>query len=140
MVSYPPATATDDMTAPGAITIEYSSPSGSLFALGANQVSVTATDEVGKSTSCSFTVSVQDTVAPAVTCPADVEATSPGGQAVSVSYPPASATDAVTSAPAITATCLFHVTVQAAPAGTDGGTDGGVTDGGSGSFPSARCC
>lgn len=157
-VSYPPATATDDTSAPGAITIGYSSPSGSLFALGANQVSVTATDEVGKSAGCSFTVSVRDTVAPAVTCPADVEAISPGGQAVSVSYPPASATDAVTSAPAITysvtsgsdfalgstavevtagdgagntATCVFHVTVRAAPADTDGGVpDGGTADGG----------
>ncbi|HYQ86707.1 MAG TPA: HYR domain-containing protein [Bacteroidota bacterium] len=47
-------------------------PSGSTFQKGATQVTCTATDAGGLSSACSFTVTVQDTERPVVTCPANI--------------------------------------------------------------------
>ncbi|MFY0574942.1 HYR domain-containing protein [Cystobacter fuscus] len=93
-VTYPPATATDIASTP---TLEYSQASGTLFALGDTSVTAKATDGAGLSAACSFSVSVRDTVAPSLSCPPDqlAEATSPRGAVVD--YPPASATDAVST-------------------------------------------
>ncbi|HEY6097919.1 MAG TPA: HYR domain-containing protein, partial [Anaeromyxobacter sp.] len=83
------------------IAIAYSLPKGTTFALGTTAVTATATDLGGNTGSCTFAVTVRDTTPPAVTCPADgvVEAAGPDGAVVS--YAPATAVDAVTSAPAI---------------------------------------
>ncbi len=68
--------------------------SGSTFPLGATTVTCTATDAHGNTGSASFTVTVQDTIPPVVSVPADktVEATGPDGATVSFA---ASATDLV---------------------------------------------
>ncbi|AKJ02388.1 Flagellar hook-length control protein FliK [Archangium gephyra] len=66
LVTYPPATATDDQTASPRIT--YSVDSGSLFALGSTAVTVTATDDAGNTARCGFTVAVVPP-APTVTAP-----------------------------------------------------------------------
>lgn len=73
------------------------SPSSGVFALGMTTVNCSAQDNAGNSGSASFTVTVQDTTAPAVTVPANIvaEATSAAGAVVTFS---ASATDAVTAA------------------------------------------
>ncbi len=59
-------------------------PSGSGFRLGTSNVTCTATDNLGSSSSCSFIVTIQDTTPPRVTCPGPItlQATSPGGQLV----------------------------------------------------------
>ncbi|WP_375768282.1 OmpA family protein [Archangium gephyra] len=56
-VTYPPATATDAITANPTVT--YSTPSGSTLPLGHTTVTATAEDAAGNQTSCSFAVTVQ---------------------------------------------------------------------------------
>ena len=65
----------------GDVTVVFSPASGATFPLGTTTVTGTATDAAGNSSSGSFTVTVQDTTAPALTWPADLtlEATSPAG-------------------------------------------------------------
>lgn len=60
------ATATDDLD-PSPV-VSCSPASGSTFPLGTTTVTCTATDAANNSSSGSFTVTVQDTTAPAVTC------------------------------------------------------------------------
>ncbi len=76
-------------------------PSGSTFPLGNTIVTVTAKDAAGNVGSASFTVMVKDTIAPALTVPANLtlEATSAAGAVANFS---ATATDAVTAVPTIT--------------------------------------
>ena len=70
------------------------SPASGVFPLGTTTVSCTATDVAGNTAGGSFTVTVRDTTAPALTVPADIvaEATGPAGAAVA--YTP-SASDTV---------------------------------------------
>jgi dipeptidyl aminopeptidase/acylaminoacyl peptidase len=58
--------------------------SGSTFPVGTTQVTVTATDAAGNSSSATFSVTVRDTTPPELTVPADIttEATSASGAAV----------------------------------------------------------
>ena len=85
------ASATD---AVGVVSLTTSAASGSTFPLGTTTVTVTATDAAGNASSGSFTVTVQDTTAPALTVPANqvLEATGAGGAIATFA---ASATDAV---------------------------------------------
>ncbi|HYO69445.1 MAG TPA: ELWxxDGT repeat protein, partial [Archangium sp.] len=80
------ATATDAASLP---SIRYSHAPGSTFPLGENRVEATATDDAGLTTTCSFTVTVADTQAPALTCPGSrtVEATRPEGAEVRFDAP-----------------------------------------------------
>jgi hypothetical protein len=122
----------------GAVSVVFDVPSGSTFALGSTTVHYSATDAHGNHSDGSFTVTVQDTTAPAISVPADItaEATGPGGTVVAFTT---SATDAVdgtdatsadhpsgslfalgtttvkvtsTDAAGNTSTRTFHVTVQ----------------------------
>jgi HYR domain-containing protein/Leucine Rich Repeat (LRR) protein len=92
VVTYPSATATD---AVGVVSITYSKNSGTLFPIGATVVTVTATDVANNTATATFTVTVRDTTAPVITLPANrvAEATSDTGAVVT--YPAATATDAV---------------------------------------------
>ncbi|MBX3738609.1 MAG: HYR domain-containing protein [Candidatus Didemnitutus sp.] len=85
------ASATD---AVGVTSLTYSAASGSTFPLGNTTVTVSASDAAGNTSSGSFTVTVVDTTAPALTVPANqtIEATSAAG-AVANFVP--TATDAV---------------------------------------------
>jgi HYR domain len=87
-----PASASDLVD--GQVPITCTPPSGATFALGATQVSCTATDKAGNNATGTFTVTVRDTKAPDPGPPSDmtVEATSPTGAAVTYT---ASATDLV---------------------------------------------
>jgi hypothetical protein len=60
------------------------SPASGVFPLGTSTVTCTATDVAGNTASGTFTVTVRDTTAPALTVPADIvaEATGPAGAAV----------------------------------------------------------
>ncbi len=99
VVTYPPATATDPVATP---VIAYTQAPGSTFALGTTTVVATATNAGGVMATCSFTVVVQDTTAPALTCPMNVVAPATGSDGATVTYPDAVATDAVTATPIIT--------------------------------------
>jgi hypothetical protein len=93
------ATATDAQDDPDPTPL-CSPASGSTFPLGTTTVSCSVTDSGGLSANGSFTVTVQDTTAPALTLPSNIvaEATSAAGAAVIYS---ASANDGVDGAVAI---------------------------------------
>jgi PBP1b-binding outer membrane lipoprotein LpoB len=85
------ATATD---AVGVTSFTSSAASGSTFPIGTTTVKLTAKDAAGNSASGSFTITVSDTTAPALTVPASqvLEATSAAGATATFA---ATATDAV---------------------------------------------
>ncbi|SEL42628.1 ELWxxDGT repeat-containing protein [Stigmatella aurantiaca] len=136
-VNYPRATATDAVTA--SPSISYNRLPGTVFPLGTTTVTVTARDGAGNSASCTFSVTVQDTTAPSMVCPTGITAEATGDSGALVSYPAATATDAVTASPVLsysqdsgtvfplgatavtvtakdtvgnTASCSFNITVQ----------------------------
>jgi MYXO-CTERM domain-containing protein len=98
LVTYPPASVTDNYSAPAAITLLYSLSSGGIFPIGVTPVTVSATDEGGNTATCAFNVAVVDTTPPAVTCPSDQTAEATSGAGAAVSYPAATASDTVSSA------------------------------------------
>ena len=59
---------------PTGITITYNPPSGSFFPVGSTNVTVTASDAIGNSETCTFVVSITDNEPPSITCPADTPA------------------------------------------------------------------
>jgi HYR domain len=88
-VSY---TATANDTVSGSLTPTCDPASGSTFPLGLTTVSCTVRDGAGNATSGQFTVTVQDTVAPAIKVAAarvSVEAVSSGGAPVTYALPTA---------------------------------------------------
>jgi HYR domain/Right handed beta helix region len=100
VVTYPAATANDNVA--GSLAATCAPPSGSTFALGLTTVTCTATDTVGNTGSASFTVTVNDTTAPAVTVPSNLTVAATGASGAAVTYS-ASATDSVGPlAPAVT--------------------------------------
>lgn len=140
VVAYPAATATDDVTASS--TLAPSAAPGSTFALGVTKVGVAATDAAGNKGSCSFTVTVRDTTAPAITCPDSMTVVSDSTTGLRVTYPAPTATDLVTAGPTVASTpasgslfpsgttdvhasatdaagnvstCVFHVVVSRTP-------------------------
>lgn len=82
IVTYALPTATDNADA--AVVVSCSPASGSLFALGASVVTCSVQDAAANQATTAFTVTVQDTNAPVLTVPADVNqtATSPSGRLV----------------------------------------------------------
>jgi hypothetical protein len=69
------------------LTVVSSPPSGSVFQKGTTTVTATATDAVGNMASCTFTVTVNDTQPPVITCPANItQVTDPGKCTAVVNY------------------------------------------------------
>jgi uncharacterized repeat protein (TIGR01451 family)/CSLREA domain-containing protein len=91
-VNYPPPTTTGPC---GAVTC--TPAAGSFFPRGATLVNCTT----GAGPSCSFTVTVNDTQAPAITCPPNQDVNSPGP--TPVTYPPPTVTD---NCPGPTSNCV----------------------------------
>ncbi len=81
VVNYTAATATG--TSP---TISYSQNSGIAFSKGLTTVTATATNGCGTS-QCSFTVTVNDNEAPAITCPANISVNTSANTITLASYP-----------------------------------------------------
>jgi hypothetical protein len=76
-----------------ASTITYDHQPGSFFAVGTTTVTATATNAVGSS-SCTFTVTVNDVTPPVIACPFDIVVNAdPGVCGAKVSYNQPSATD-----------------------------------------------
>ena len=95
-VTFGTATATDKQGTP---VITYSNSSGDAFPAGATTVTATATTtETGKTATCTFKVTVNDKVAPTITCPADVKGESPTATSMVMEYDAATATDNYSSA------------------------------------------
>lgn len=76
VVTYTNATATDNCTGVG--TPVCSPSSGSTFPKGTTTVMCTVSDASSNPASCTFTVTVNDTQNPTVTCPANITSTTPG--------------------------------------------------------------
>ncbi len=85
-------TATDNCAG---VTVTSSIPSASVFQKGTTPVTVTATDEAGNKTTCTFTVTVVDNELPVLnSCPANItQSTDPGQCAAAVSFALPTATD-----------------------------------------------
>ena len=100
VVNYPTATVSDNC--PGVVT-NCNPPSGSFFPVGTSSVTCTATDAAGNSSSCTFSVAVQDTQPPTINCPANVlVGNDPGNCGAVVNYSPATASD---NCPGVVANC-----------------------------------
>lgn len=77
-------------------TVSCSSASGSTFPIGTTPVSCTATDASSNTSApASFNVKVEDTTAPVITAPANVNAEATGPSGAAVNYPAATASDIV---------------------------------------------
>jgi uncharacterized protein (TIGR03382 family) len=111
IVSYPPANATGS----DPLTVTYSHASGAQFSLGATSVTATATDGFGRTASCSFSITVRDSIAPALSCPQDLVAEAMGPNGADVSYLPPTATDAITASPSVT---VSHASGSTFPLGS----------------------
>jgi gliding motility-associated-like protein len=54
------------------LTLTSNIPNGSIFTVGASTIIYTVTDNTNNAATCSFTVTVRDTIAPTLTCPSNV--------------------------------------------------------------------
>jgi hypothetical protein len=103
VVNYPAATTTGVCSTQATCT----PAPGSFFPVGTTSVTCTADDENGRPVSCTFSVTVNDTQPPAITCPASVTAVAapacPPAAATAVSFPPPVATD---NCPGVTVACV----------------------------------
>ena len=99
VVTFDTPTAMDNLDGP--VAVECLPASGSTFGFGSTGVTCSAHDVAGNVATASFSVTVQDTTAPALTVPANItqEALAAAGNAVSFDV---TATDAVTATPVVT--------------------------------------
>ncbi|REG31993.1 ELWxxDGT repeat protein [Archangium gephyra] len=95
-VEFPTIRRADDVDP--ALSITYSHASGSLFPLGDTPVTLTASHPAYPANTCTFSISVRDSLGPTVQCPANLSVDAPlGKDGVSIQYPPATAADAVST-------------------------------------------
>jgi predicted extracellular nuclease len=85
------------------VTVSCTPPSGSFFPKGTTTVTCTATDGT-RTASCMFTVTINDTQPPVITCPANQTrvTTQPGGTTAVVNYPAPTVSD---NCPGATVVC-----------------------------------
>ena len=105
-LSFAEPSATDVCDVTPAVTC--SPAPGTVFPLGVTTVTCTATDTSGNQAATTFTITVQDTTPPVLTCPPDVQIASPDGNPVPASDPQvvawltqASASDVCDASPTI---------------------------------------
>jgi hypothetical protein len=103
VVNYATPTASDNCSGVGAVACNPAS--GTSFAKGVTTVSCTVKDASNNQATCTFTVTVNDTQAPQVVCPANQTRVTarPGDTSVVVSYPAPTVTDNCSGA---TVACL----------------------------------
>jgi hypothetical protein len=111
VVTYTQPTANDNCD--GARTVTCSPASGSNFSKGVTTVSCSASDTSSNTGNCTFTVTVNDTTPPVITCPSPVvHGTDPGVCNAKVTYPNATATDNCTGVGTPTCTPASGTTFQ----------------------------
>ncbi len=100
VVTYSSPTVSDNC--PG-VTVMCTPASGSFFPVGTTTVTCTASDASPNSpnASCTFTVTVQDTQAPVITCPANITTGTNSASGTAVTY----TTTASDNCPGVTVTC-----------------------------------
>jgi hypothetical protein len=81
VVTYTTPTANDNCSGASVVC---NPPSGTAFPKGVTTVTCTATDASNNTANCSFTVTVNDTQAPSITCPANIITASDGKQCTTV--------------------------------------------------------
>ena len=105
MVVYATPSATDNCAGLGAATC--TPASGTVFQKGTTTVACSVADASGNSTSCLFTVTVNDTEAPGITCPLKLTRVAPAScpiaTSLTVTYAGPAATD---NCPGVTTACL----------------------------------
>ena len=99
LVTFADAVASDAVTRQ--VTPVLSRASGSRFPLGSTTVTATATDGAGNTNQCTFTLTVSDTTAAMVSCPADQTVEAENATGALATWPPAEVSDAV-SVPTLT--------------------------------------
>ena len=90
VVSFPAPTVSDNCSGVG--TPVCSPASGSFFPKGTTTVTCNVADSSGLTATCTFTVTINDTQQPTITCPPNQTATSSGGN-VNVTYPAPTVSD-----------------------------------------------
>src|SRR5262249_29697261 len=101
VVTYTTPTPTDNCPGPTAACLP---ASGGTFAKGVTTVTCTATDASSNTTNCTFTITVNDTQPPAITCPSNITSnTAPGLCSATVTYTTPTPTD---NCPGPTAACV----------------------------------
>jgi hypothetical protein len=106
VVNYPAPTVSDNC--PGVGTPVCSPASGSFFPKGTTTVTCNVADSSGNTASCSFTITVNDTQPPSITCPANVTAITdqnvcPSPGCTTVTFPNPTASD---NCPGVTVACV----------------------------------
>lgn len=85
-------------------TVTQSPAAGTLVGLGSHTVTVTATDDAGNQSSDTVVFTVNDTTAPVISCPSNIEVFLPANTSatsMAVNYPAATATDNCSSSPTV---------------------------------------
>jgi len=105
VVNYPPPTVSDNC--PGVGAPSCAPASGSFFPVGTTTVTCTVADASGNTASCTFTITVNDTQPPTITCPPNQTAVTdqnacPSAGCLVVNFPPPVATD---NCPGVTVVC-----------------------------------
>jgi hypothetical protein len=102
VVTYTTPAGSDNCTLP-ANPVVCSPPSNSTFPKGTTSVTCTVTDAANLTGTCSFSVIVNDTQLPTITCPSDILFTTPGANdpCGTVNYPAPTTTDNCTPTPTI---------------------------------------
>jgi hypothetical protein len=103
MVTYAAPAVSDNC--PGVGAPACSPPSGSVFPKGTTTINCSVTDAAGNSKTCSFTISVVDTQAPTIVCPANIitNTVNAGDATVAVSFAAPVATD---NCPGVSVACV----------------------------------
>lgn len=102
VVNYPTPTYSDNCSGASAAPVPPSLPSGSPFPKGVTSVVWEVTDVAGLSQRCTFTITVNDTERPTISCPANqTRGTDPGQCQASVTYATPTAADNCSPAPTV---------------------------------------
>lgn len=93
VVNFPPASAIDNCAVASVVQIDGIAP-GEIFPAGTTTVTYEAVDDAGNSATCSFEVTLTESVAPEINCPADIDVDNdPGECGAVVTYTAPEGTD-----------------------------------------------
>jgi hypothetical protein len=103
VVSYPPPTVSDNC--PGVGAPSCTPASGSFFPVGTTTVTCSVNDSSNNKGSCGFTVTVKDTQAPSIICPANFNVAAASSCPIATSAPVSFTVTATDNCPGVTIVC-----------------------------------